>query len=101
VQEIRQVEEQRVEFGLQGGQCAFRGIEARAKRLDLGQKRRDVLRLGLGLADGARAAVAFVAQRIDGDLCVLPAFFQFRESRDVEAIAAASEISRHGIGIAA
>ena len=82
--QVWQVEQQPVEFCLQGNQALLGIRKPGAKCLDFGEQWRDILSLGLRMPDRLGSGIALVAERVDGDLRFLAARFECGKLRQVE-----------------
>ncbi len=96
MQHVRQPEHELVELGLDVGEFLVEAGHSIAELLALGQQRRDVLPLRLGLADVLGVRVARGAHFVGGDLRRLAAIFERLEARHVELEAPARKVGRNG-----
>ena len=96
VQRVRQAEHELVELGLDVRQFLVEAGHAGAEFFADGQQRRDVLALGLGLADVLGVRVAGRTHFVGGDLRGLAAILERLETLDVELEATAREVGGDG-----
>jgi hypothetical protein len=101
VRQVRQVEREGLELALQRVERGGVGVELTLDPVHVGQDRRHVLALPLGLADAFAAGIALGLQRLGLDLQRLAPPLELLEAAEVERVAAPRELLAHAFGVAA
>ena len=99
MQHVRQAEDEFIELRLDVRKLLVETRHPVAEFFASCQQRRNVLPLGLGLADVLRVRIARSTHFIRGNLCGLAAILQRLETPDIEREAATREIRGHSGGI--
>ncbi|MNZ61606.1 hypothetical protein D3C78_797060 [compost metagenome] len=101
---VRQVgdgQDNAIQFGLDAVQLDLASGQLIGHAFDVSHQRRDVLALGLGLADRFGAGVTLGLQLLGAGLHRLAALFQRFDARDIQAEATGGEAVRHFLKLAA